>query len=449
MEFGSKRVLVVGLGASGVAAAVALDELGAKVTVSEGSDNPAVLERAESLRARGITVELGGHAQAHNAHDLAVVSPGIPPGSPVITQLESAGVPVWSEIELAFQLSSHRFIAITGTNGKTTTTSLVADMLEQAGVPSVAAGNIGLPALEAIGQVPAGGVIALEVSSFQLAAIDTFRPDVAVVLNIAEDHTDWHSSIAAYAAAKRRITENQTGDDVLLVNLLDPLSMEAANSSKARVVPFARSLAPNDGIGLAGGVLMWRGESVMNEDEIALRGAAGLEDAVAAAGAALEFGIERSAVKRALQEFKPLAHRSELVLTAEGVDYIDDSKATNPHATLAAVEGLDDVILIAGGRSKGIDLAPLAATAPPVSTVIALGEARAEVARVFTGRAEVVLVTTMEEAVREAVDRSKPGVSVLLSPGCASLDMYGSYAERGEHFARSVRQLVGSGKGDA
>ena len=448
-EFQGKDILVVGLGASGSAAAVALQDLGAKVAVTDGNTSSAIQERASGLRSRGIEVELGQHALADRGHDLAIVSPGIPPTAPVLMALSAAGVPLWSEIELAFRLSSHRFLAITGTNGKTTATSLLAAMLEKAGVPSVAAGNIGLPALEAIHMVPPGGVIALEVSSFQLAAIDSFRPQVAVVLNIAEDHTDWHGSIEEYAAAKHRITENQTDGDVLLVNQNDPLSLATSNGSKAKIVHFSRSSAPVDGIGIAGDSLVWRGRNLMPAAEISLKGAAGLEDAVAAAGAALEFGLEVAPVVEALRSFEPLAHRSQLVATSDGISYIDDSKATNPHATLAAVEGLRDVILIAGGRSKGIDLTPLASTAPPVSLVIALGEAKDEIATVFEGRAEVVLVDSMEEAVAVAASRGKPGVSVLLSPGCASLDMYGSYAERGEHFARSVRQTIDRRKEDA
>lgn len=446
MNLADKEVLVVGLGASGWAAARALVDIGAKVRVTESSDTDAMQERAATLRSKGATVELGRHDLDHLEADLAVVSPGIPPTADVMKALEHSATPVISEVELAYQLAACDFLAVTGTNGKTTTTSLLASMLAHGGVPSIAAGNIGLPLIDAISEVGEGGAIALEVSSFQLAAIDTFRPKVAVLLNIAEDHTDWHGSIDAYAAAKARIIENQLADDHFVVNAHDARAMAIAERARSRVVRVLTDDAPHDGIGILNGEVMWRGEPIFDIGDILLPGRAGLEDTLAAAAAALSFGVGLDGIRAAIRAFAPLRHRLEEIATVDHVRYIDDSKATNPHATLAAVSGLTDVVLIAGGRSKGIDLSSLADTVPPVIAVVAIGEAADEVQEVFSGLVPVDRASSMEDAVLAARARSVPGGSVLLAPGCASLDMYRSYSERGDHFARIVRDLSEGGK---
>jgi UDP-N-acetylmuramoylalanine--D-glutamate ligase len=442
MRFSGARVIVVGLGVSGFSAARALLSLEAKVKVTEAGASSVLADRADRLRALGGEVEIGGHDLAALDADLAVVSPGIPPTSPVIAALASSGIEIWSEVELAYRLALCDFLAVTGTNGKTTTTSLLASILEESGVPSLAAGNIGLPLIDAIAQVPAGGAIALEVSSFQLATIVLFRPRVAVLLNIAEDHTDWHGSIEGYADAKGRITENQTAADSFVVNADDDRAMEFAQKSPAQVIEFSATRVPGDGAGVSDGGMWWRGRRVLDLSEIPLPGIAGIEDTVAATAAALEYGIEERAITRAVKSFRPLGHRLELVADFDGVGFIDDSKATNPHATLAAVRGLDKVVLIAGGRSKGIDLGPLAGTVPPVIAVIALGEAQDEVVAVFRDLVPVERAASMQQAVDLAMERSVRGGSVLLSPGCASLDMYESYAARGEEFARAVRASI-------
>ena len=441
-EMSGKRVLVVGLGISGFSAARALIDLEAKVRVTEASDAPLVRQRAEHLQSLGVDVEFGGHDLEGLDADLAVMSPGIPPSAPIARAIAEQGIELWSEVELAFRLAQCDFLAVTGTNGKTTTTSLLAAMLEESGKPTVAAGNIGFPLIDAIAAIGADGAIALEVSSFQLVATERFRPKVAVLLNVAEDHTDWHGSFTAYRDAKARLVRNQTSDDVFLPNAGDDSAMSIAANARARVVPFAGESLPTDGIGVRDGSVVWRDRVILDANDIPLPGAAGREDAVAAAGAALEYGVDQRAVARALRSFRSLAHRLELVASVGGIDYIDDSKATNPHATLAALRGMRDVVLIAGGRSKGIDLGPLAQAAGSLIAVIALGEARQELQEVFAGRVPVVLVDSMEEAVATAARRSVPGGSVLLSPGCASLDMYESYAARGEAFARAVADLV-------
>ena len=440
-EWSGKRVLVVGLGASGFAAARALARLDAKVKVTEDSTSDVIEERARQLLLEGVEVTTAGHAEDLDA-EIAVVSPGIPPHAPVMVRLGSAGIDVISEVELAFRLARCDFLAVTGTNGKTTTTSLLAAMLSESGLRAVAAGNIGLPLVDALSEVGDDGTIAVEVSSFQLTGIRDFHPRVSVLLNVAEDHTDWHGSFDNYVASKARIALNQTAEDVFVTNRDDAAAMSIAEGVSARVVPFSRTSVPENGIGWDGDRLLWRYREVLTADDVPLPGAAGREDVAAAAGAALEYGVDVEAVRRAVESFQPLAHRIEVVAEIGGVTYINDSKATNPHATLAATKGLRDVVLIAGGRAKGIDLSVLRGTVPPVVEVIALGEAAEEVTNAFDGLVEVTEVASMDEAVRAAHAKAIPGGSVLLSPACASLDMYENYAQRGEAFSRAVKKIL-------
>lgn len=439
-SFRDRDVLVVGLGVSGRAAARALLALGARVRVTELGDDDAMRERAAELEALGAEVELGGHSFAGDPVSLAVVSPGIPPSSEALTTIARNGAEIWGEVELAYRIGECTFLAVTGTNGKTTTTSLLAAMLAEGGERSVAGGNIGVPLVDAVSQVGPGGVVALEVSSFQLLTIHEFRAEVAVLLNIAADHLDYHGDVESYAAAKARIVENQTSSDVFVCNADDALAMKVAAQAPGRVVTFSAT-DPAADLAVAGESLAWRGTAFAPLSSLTLEGRAGVEDALAAAGAALEHGVPPDAVARALASFRPLAHRLRTVATIAGVDYVDDSKATNPHAALAALRGRRDVVLIAGGRSKGNDLSELRAGVPPVIAVVALGEAAEEVRAVFDGLVPVEVVSDMRSAVRAARARAIAGGSVLLSPGCASLDMYTSYAARGDDFARCVREI--------
>jgi len=434
----STRWLVVGLGVSGFAAARALLDLGAPVKVTEVDRDGAIEARADALRSAGAEVETGGHTLERADIDAAVVSPGIPPWSPIVSALRAKRVPIVGEVELAWRLARCEFLAVTGTNGKSTTTLLLAEMLRAGGIPAAAGGNVGTPLIDVVRSLPPSGAVAVEVSSFQLETIESFHPRVAVVLNIAEDHIDWHGSFEAYARAKVRVTLNQRADDVLVVNAEDERAWEVHAVTSARVVPFAVADAPGEGIGVADGRIVWRGAPILSTSEVPLPGVAGLQDTLAASAAALEYGVERAAVARAARSFAPLRHRLQIVATAAGVTYIDDSKATNPHATVSAVRGLSGVVLIAGGRAKGIDLRALAASVPPVHAVVALGEAAEGVAAAFAGLVPVERAASMREAVARARRLVRAGGSVLLSPGCASLDMYDSYAARGDDFARCV-----------
>jgi UDP-N-acetylmuramoylalanine--D-glutamate ligase len=441
-DWTGKRVLVVGLGVSGHGAARVLSELDAKVLVTEQASTPKIEERADSLRARGVEVVTGRHGLEGFEADVAVISPGIPPAAKVVQDIRAHGIPIMGEVELAFTIARCDFLAVTGTNGKTTTTSLLASMLERADIPSVAAGNIGLPLVDAVRTIPDNGAIVVEVSSFQLDAIHRFRPKVAVLLNVAEDHTDWHGSFASYARAKERIVENQKENDQFVYNEGDRTARDIASRARSSPVPFSADEALARGAWRRGNDLVFDGRPFMSVDDLPLAGVAGLEDALAAAAAAISYGVPAEAVAEAIAEFRPLPHRLEIVAFHAGITYIDDSKATNPHATLAAVRGLENVALIAGGRSKGIDLAALRDAAPPVVHVSAIGEARRELETVFEGAVPVTPVEDMDEAVRAARAAVTGRGTVLLSPGCASLDMYTSYAARGQDFARAVTQLI-------
>ena len=433
--------LVVGLGSSGFAAARALHAQGAQVRVTDRSDDDGVRARAAELQALGIEVEIGGHASAIRDVRLAVVSPGIPLGTGIVSSLMTAGVETISEIELGYRLARSDILAVTGTNGKTTTTELLAAMLDNAGVLSMAAGNIGTPLTEAVSSIGQGGAIVTEVSSFQLALTRDFRPRVAVVLNVAEDHTDWHGNAAAYGAAKGLITKNQGPADTLVFNREDAIASDIAVHTSAQAVPFSAVTAPQNGMGIANGEVRWKKEPLMEAAEFSLSGRAGADDTLAAAAAALSYGAGHAAVIDAARSFQPLSHRLETIATISGVTFIDDSKATNPHATLAALEGMSEVVLIAGGRSKGVDLRVLKASVPPVVAVVAIGEASPEIVSVFESLVPVETESSMVGAVLRAFEAARGRGSVLLSPSCASLDMYSSYVARGEDFKRAVANL--------
>lgn len=455
---GAERVLVVGLGSSGTAAAEALLDLGARVRAVDDRDTPELRARAAALGAGGAEVALGGGgAGILDWAELVVASPGVPPSHPLIAGAIQRGLGVWSEIELAWRIARVPLVAVTGTNGKTTTTTLLAGILRRAGRRAVAAGNIGLPLVEAVRSAETD-VIVCEVSSFQLAFVEKFRPLVAVVLNVADDHYDWHSGYEDYVEAKARITLNQGAGDLLVVRAGDAGCMSIAGRSRARVAAFgpgspeevsaeaAASLgrAPAATAGVAGGEVVvaagGRAAGFAKLADIRIQGVHNLENVCAASLAGWGLGADPEVVRRAVAAFEGLPHRTELVAEVGGVRYIDDSKATNPHATLRALAGLDRVVLIAGGRAKGLDLSVLREVAARLAGVVVMGEAAAELESVFSGL-PMRRAAAVEEAAAAAASMAMPGDTVLLSPACSSLDQYSSYAERGERFVKAVRSL--------
>ncbi|MCZ7536435.1 MAG: UDP-N-acetylmuramoyl-L-alanine--D-glutamate ligase [Acidimicrobiia bacterium] len=381
--------------------------------------------------------------------DLVVPSPGVPERHVSIRSALEAGVAVRSEVDLAAERIRVPLVAITGTNGKTTVTELTARMLSASGLVVAAAGNIGRPLIEVEGagidprgDEPDLDVVVAEVSSFQLALTDVFRPRVAVLLAVAEDHTDWHGSFDAYVAAKARIFANQTGGDLLVYDADDPVATGMAAAAPA--LRTGCSLVPGPEYHLEGDALCARDDVLARTADLRRALPHDIGNSLAAAAAARHVGASPEGVLRALRGFETLPHRVTLVGESGGVRWYDDSKATNPHAALAATRSFERVVLLAGGRNKGLDLGALAQASDHVVSVVAFGEAAGEVEAAFAGIRPVTRIATMHEAVLAAAQAASAGDVVLLSPGCASFDAYDDYAERGDDFSAEVLSLIGS-----
>ncbi|GIV00798.1 MAG: UDP-N-acetylmuramoylalanine--D-glutamate ligase [Actinomycetota bacterium] len=436
--FRGRRFLVVGMGVAGRAVARVLAEEGAVVRVSEArADVPG----SEELAALGVDVRLGGHEPEHlDGVDAVVPSPGIPEGAPVLRWARQRGVPIWSELDVGAELCSVPYVVITGTNGKTTTTSLVASMLRAAGLRATACGNIGHPF--AIAAREGYDALAVEASSFQLRFHRSLRPRVSVLLNLAPDHLDWHGSLEAYGAAKARVYALQGADDVHVGNAEDAAAAALSRGAPCRLVWF-RSGPPREGeVGVVDDVVVARlGEEGVELGRPRTSSAGFVADCAAAAAAALAFGLEPSAIAAGMAGVEPLPHRGEEVARIGGVRFVDDSKATNVHAALHALRNRRDVVLIAGGVAKGVDLSPLRGAAPSLAGVVAIGAAAPEILALFRDLVPVGSADSIEEAVRLAHAMAPPEGTVLLAPACASWDMFRDYVERGERFAAAVRAL--------
>ena len=438
---------MVGAGVAGSSAARALVEEGATVLVSE-SRPASELSTVAALRAAGVEMLTGGHDPSHlDGATLVVTGPGVPERAPVLEWARERGLAIWSEMELGARLAEVPYVAVTGTNGKTTTTSMIESCLRADGLDAVACGNIGHPFPEAARE--GHEALVVECSSFQLRQQESFHPRVSVLLNLSPDHLDEHGSFEAYAEAKARIFARQTAGDTHVGNLDDENAAARSTKAPCEVVWF-RSGPPDEGqVGYDGdGLLLSRLEAAPDPlGEVA--GTAGLRaDAAAAAAASLAFGASVRAVSDGLAGFVPAPHRGQVVAVVDGVRFIDDSKATNVHAALAAIDSLDDVVLIAGGLAKGVDLSPLATRAGRLRAVVAMGEAAPELERVFTGIRPVHPAASIELAVRAAFDLARPGGTVVLAPACASWDQFRDYAERGDRFAAAalgLQQEVGTG----
>jgi UDP-N-acetylmuramoylalanine--D-glutamate ligase len=424
-------VLVAGYGVTGRAVARYLEEAGEEVRVYIDAQGRSDVE--------SLVKEC----------DLVVPSPGFRPDHRVLVAAREAGVPVRSEIELAWEAlrPGQTLVAITGTNGKTTVTSLVASILVASGVHAVAAGNIGTPLIEAVGSGSA--VVVAEVSSFQLAFTEAFRPGVSCWLNLSPDHLDWHPDFEHYRMCKAKVWRNQGPGDSAIYNRDDPLVRHEACAIPPGVQRTSFSTTAGD-FSVCDGWLRGPSGAVVAVSELPRSLPHDLSNDLAAAACALASGATLEGCRRALSRGVALPHRVALVAKAEGLCWYDDSKATTPAAVRAAVAGFTSVVLIAGGRNKGLDLSPLAACVPPVRAVVAIGEAAPEVVTVFSGLVPVREADSMRAAVEAAFALAEPGDAIVLSPGCASFDWYRSYAERGEDFAAQVEALFpGSATGGA
>src|SRR5579863_6424445 len=446
MELKDKRVLVVGLGRSGVASALFLKAHGARVTVSDTKSGDELRNEIPTLLDHGITVETGGHGErTFRGQDLIVVSPGVPVDAAALVQARALGEEVIGEIELASQFLPGPMVAITGSNGKTTTTTLAGEILTAGGFPTLVGGNIGTPAISLAERATPETAIVLEVSSFQLETIQTFHPRVAVVLNVTPDHLDRHKTIEIYADAKARIFENQSGEDFAVLNADDPICVTMAERTRARVFWFSRQKEVKQGAWVRDGNILFRDAErqteVIQVSEIPLKGAHNLENVLAATCAAVLMGCAPEKIRQAVRDFKAVEHRLEFVATIRGVDYYNDSKATNVDATIKALESFPaNIHLILGGKDKGSDYSMLNdLLRQRVKRVYTIGAAAAKIESQIKG-VEVVHADTLENALRRASAVAVAGDVVLLAPACASFDQFKSY----EHRGRAFKEIVGA-----
>src|SRR5271166_4116001 len=454
MDLNNKRVLVVGLGKSGVASALFLKAKGARVTVSDAKPQDQLKAEIPVLLDQGIAVETGGHGErTFGGQDLIVVSPGVPADAPALVQARSLGESVIGEIELAAQFFPGPIVAITGSNGKTTTTTLAGEIVAASGLRTAVGGNIGTPAISLVEGATADTIAVLEVSSFQLETIQTFRPQIAVVLNITPDHLDRHRTFIAYTDAKARIFENQQPADFAVLNADDLTCVELAARTQAQVFWFSRTREVKQGAFVHDGHIFFRDHSgqqeIMLVSEIRLKGAHNVENVLAAVCVGALLRCEPDRIRKAVHDFKAVEHRLEHAGTIRGVEYYNDSKATNVDATIKAIESFPaNIHLILGGKDKGSDYTVLNdLLRQRVKRVYTIGAAAAKIESQIVspkgGGAEVVHAETLENALRKASAAAQPGDVVLLAPACASFDQFKSYEHRGKMFKDIVRGLAG------
>ena len=450
MELKNKRVLVVGLGKSGLSAAMFLREQGARVTVSDTRSAVALAKEIPALLEAGIMVESGGHGLlTFRRQDLIVVSPGVPMDTPEVKQVVAFGLPVIGELELASRYLKGEVVAITGSNGKTTTTTLVGKIFADAGRSTLVGGNIGLPVIDLVKESSAETVSVLEVSSFQLETIEEFHPHIAVVLNITPDHLDRHGSFESYAAAKTRITENQTADDFLVLNAEDKAAQMVALKAKAQIYWFSGRRPIKQGAFVHGESILFipregaKAEPVMPVSEIHLKGAHNVENVLAAVCTARLAKIPAESIRASVEAFKAVEHRLELVKLVNGVEYYNDSKATNVDAAMKAVSSFAGGIhLILGGKDKDSDYSLMSELLKErVKIVYTIGSAAEKIERQLQGVVKIVPAETLQVAVAKAAKAATVGDVVLLSPACSSFDQFENYEQRGRVFRQLVNDL--------
>ena len=440
------RVVVLGAARSGMAAAELLARRGARVVLSDVRD---AIADADRLRGAGVTLELGGHRADTLANaELIVLSPGVSPKIPVVHRAREQGTPVISEVELAARWLQGRIVAVTGTKGKSTTSVLTGRMLEADGRPALVGGNVGTALSSQVEASSPDVIHVVELSSFQLELTETFRPWIAVLLNLSPDHLDRHSSFQEYVDAKARIFANQTSSDAMVINADDPYVLEVARRSRARRLMFAVTEPLDEGVVVAGDSVTYRSGSgdraLLPLSAVRLPGRHLLSDVLAAAAVGTVVGVSAEGMRSAVESFPGLEHTLEAVAEVDGVRFVNDSKATNIVSARAAMECFDGgLVVIMGGRFKGGDLQDLAPVLRARATaVVAIGEARATLRVAFGGFLDVQEAADMRVAVRLAFALARPGGTVLLAPACASLDMFTDYAQRGEVFKSEVNDLA-------
>lgn len=447
MDLTNKRILVVGAGLSGQAVCKFLIAKQARVTLTDTRSRELIGQAAEELAELGVTLILQEYPPvARDQYDLLVMSPGVPLTIPPVVQAKEANIKVMGELELAYAFAKAPIVAITGTNGKTTTTSLIGQLLQEAGFKTLVAGNIGLPMISEIENFTAEDLVVAEVSSFQLETTGQFAPRVAVILNITPDHLDRHGSMEEYIKAKARIFKQQDATDYMVLNYDDPIVRELAKDCPAQVIFFSRRHILEKGSFIQNGqiVMAWdQGiEKITEITSLRIPGAHNLENSLAATAAAAALGVSAANIADTLRNFSGVAHRLEYVTTIDGVKYVNDSKGTNPDAAIKALEAYEvPIILIAGGKNKGVSFVDLAQKIKEkVRVLITLGVHgyQIEEAAREQGFHEIYAVANYAQAVELARKQAKQGEVVLLSPACTSWDMFRNFEERGNLFKELV-----------
>lgn len=452
MDLKKKQALVVGMAKSGVAAAKLLAALGAQVTINDSKSADELGEALKGLKGVKVQQALGQKADGLlEGKDLIVVSPGVPTSLSFFAAAKDAGIPVIGETELGFQYTQCPVVAITGTNGKTTTTALMGHIFERAGYTTHVTGNIGQPLSGVALQTQPEDRVVLEASSFQMETIETFHPRVSAILNLTEDHLNRHGTMEHYIDAKARIFENQEGDDILVLNADNGLTSSLAGRAHCRVLYFSRTQEVSAGCCVLDGRITYLpgdGTKVPmgRPEEVRIPGKHNLENALAAATMAMAMGVPGPVVRHALATFEGVEHRLESVDEIQGVRFINDSKGTNPDASIQAVQSmLMPTILIAGGSEKNSDFAPfIQAFTDKIVAMIVIGETaeRIQKAAMKEGFVNVQRAESLQSAVEKAFAMAKPGYNVLLSPACASFDMFKNFEQRGEVFKQIVAHLA-------
>jgi UDP-N-acetylmuramoylalanine--D-glutamate ligase len=449
IDLAGKRVLVVGLARTGMATALFSAGYGATVTASDEKPAKELAEAATKLRAAGVKLELGGHSpEIFKDQDLIIVSPGVPAKLSQLEEARARGIPVWSEIELAWRLLRGKLVAITGSNGKTTTTSLIAHILKTANIPTLVGGNIGFPLLALVESSMDTTVTVAEISSFQLETIEAFRPEIGVLLNLTPDHLDRHVSFDDYARAKMRMFENQLDRDAAVLNADDP-EITRRMPSRGHIYWFSRQKRVAEGAFLRDDQIFFRLEgsevALARREDILLRGEHNLENVLAACAAAYLAGADPAAIASGVKTFKGVEHRLEFVAEISGVTFYNDSKATNVDATKKALEAFPGpLIVILGGKDKGSPYTPLRELVQDRARLaLVIGAAAEKIAADLGDAVPLERAGTMERAVQIAMRRSKPGDVVLLAPACSSFDQFENYEHRGRVFKELVAKLEG------
>lgn len=449
-DFTAERALVVGLARSGVAAVELLLELGVPVVASDLRPASELEIDVDDWERRGVSLSLGEQGEGLLAGvDLVIASPGVPSDAPIIEAARASGRRVIGELELAYQVFEGTWIGVTGTNGKTTTTALTGHLVRSAGLSVAVGGNIGDAISAELPALPDDGIVVAEVSSFQLDATERFRPHVAVLLNVTPDHLDRYDSMEGYVASKRRIFANQTAEDSAVLNIDDPIVHESRRGLAARVISVSAVEEPEGGVFVRDGMIV---SGVSGQEEVVapvrslrIRGAHNVQNALAAVAAATAVGIDADAAGRALSTFEPLEHRMEPVAEIGGVAYVNDSKATNAESVRYALESYEaPIVLIAGGRGKGADFRSLRpAVERHVRGAVLIGEAAGDLEAALRGATPIERAGTLREAVEAAAALARRGDVVLLSPACASFDMFRDFEDRGRRFKAEVVRLAG------